>query len=57
MMDSNSRSKQAPIFLLMNGPGLIIYSAAGYATRNWRYASYFIDHTAACCQQENVTIG
>ena len=36
MMDSSSRSKQAPIYLLMNGPGLIIYSAAGYFTRNWR---------------------
>ena len=37
MMDSSSRSKQAPIYLLMNGPGLLIYSAAGYLTRNWRY--------------------
>ena len=36
MMDTSSRSKQAPIYLLMNGPGLIIYSAAGYFTRNWR---------------------
>ena len=27
MVDSSSRSKQAPIYLLMNGPGLIIYSA------------------------------